>query len=55
MCTAARVSRRGWPGRSVQVRARSEWLGGSNLRRPFRFENMWTRHENYQKVIEEGW
>jgi hypothetical protein len=35
--------------------SRSEWLGGSNLRRPFRFENMWTRHENYQKVIEEGW
>src|SRR4051812_8475044 len=25
---------------------RLEWLGGSITRRPFRFENMWARHEN---------
>jgi hypothetical protein len=34
---------------------RSDWLGGSNSKRPFRFENMWTRHERYPEVIRKSW
>jgi hypothetical protein len=34
---------------------RSEWLDGANSGKPFRFENMWMRHEKYQGVVQDGW
>ena len=34
---------------------RSEWLVDDSGARPFRFENMWAKHEHYPRVVAEGW
>lgn len=34
---------------------RSDWLGGSGMGRPFRYENMWARHEGYPAVVQNEW
>jgi hypothetical protein len=34
---------------------RSDWLGGGNTGRPFRYENMWARHDGYSAVIQNSW
>ena len=33
----------------------SEWIDSNAMERPFRFENAWTRHETYDRTVEESW
>jgi hypothetical protein len=34
---------------------KSEWLQDTGGPRPFRFENMWTKHDRYNPTVESGW
>jgi hypothetical protein len=35
--------------------SRSDWLRGGADERPFRFENMWVKHDRYSQVVEGSW
>jgi hypothetical protein len=34
---------------------KSDWLQGGGGDKPFRYENMWCKHERYNQVVENGW
>jgi hypothetical protein len=34
---------------------RTGWLQGQRRERPFRYENMWRRHENYETTVSTAW
>ena len=34
---------------------KSDWVGHERRFKPFHFENAWTRHENYDKVVDTAW
>ncbi|KAM0931352.1 hypothetical protein ACQ4PT_000394 [Festuca glaucescens] len=34
---------------------KSNWLDGSGQGKPFKYENMWRRHEHYEEVVKDSW
>lgn len=34
---------------------KSNWLDGAVTGKPFKYENMWRRHEHYQEVVQKAW